>query len=248
MTDYVSIYPSLLHVSDGFQGILLDAFGVFWGGNDIGPILGAKETMQQLVEQGKIVGILSNSSLLVAKEVDKFARHGFIQGIHFHFMITSGEVSRNLALHNILPFHCPNRRFWVFGGGHPRGAPHKDIFHETGYIETPHPEEADFIFIGIPHVKGEDQIDTIPFQKLICELEHKHLPMLCTNPDHFVQEGNPPKIVIRQGSIAALYEAQGGVVHYIGKPYDKVYTYAFEQFQKAGVQEKAEILMCGDMR
>ena len=36
-----------------FKGILLDAYGVFWGGNDIGPFPEAIETMKTLVTQGK---------------------------------------------------------------------------------------------------------------------------------------------------------------------------------------------------
>lgn len=67
----MTIYPDLLSISDKYQGILLDAYGVFWGGNAFGLLPGAKEVMQQLVAKGKIVGILSNSTQLAAKEIDK---------------------------------------------------------------------------------------------------------------------------------------------------------------------------------
>ena len=45
-------------MKEPFKGVLLDAYGVFWGGNDIGVLPGAKEVMEKLVSDGKIVGIL----------------------------------------------------------------------------------------------------------------------------------------------------------------------------------------------
>lgn len=240
------IHSSLASVANDFKGILLDAFGVFWGGNDVGPLPGAKEAMERLIESGKIVGVLMNSSALAEKEIEKFKHHGIMQDRHFHFLISSGEVSRALVTSNNLPFQTPNKRFYVFGAGHPRGAPYKDIFHATEYRETTHLEDADFIFIGIPHLHGEDQTDISIFRKQIEELKGSHLPMMCTNPDRFVKEGSPSKIVVRQGSIALLYEAKGGTVHYIGKPYSDVYTTTFEQFQKHGIVNPKDILMCGD--
>lgn len=78
------IFPGVAQVSSRFTGILLDAYGVFWGGNDVGLLPGSKEIMEKLVSSGKIVGILSNSTQLASKEINKLNLHGLFQGKHFH--------------------------------------------------------------------------------------------------------------------------------------------------------------------
>src|SRR5580704_17412030 len=107
MTATSAIHPGLTPISDQFNGILLDAYGVFWGGNDIGLLPGSKEIMQKLVLKGKIVGILSNSTQLASKEINKLNAHGLVQGTHFHFFTTSGEVARDIFLNEKLPFETP---------------------------------------------------------------------------------------------------------------------------------------------
>ena len=97
-TTIPEILPGMALVSEPFKGILLDAYGVFWGGGECGVLPGAKEIMEKLVSSGKVVGILSNSTQLASKEVNKLRSHDLIQGQHFHFFVTSGEVARNIFL------------------------------------------------------------------------------------------------------------------------------------------------------
>lgn len=240
------IFPGITHISDPFKGILLDAYGVFWGGNNSGVIPGAKEAMEKLVSSGKIVGVLSNSTQLAAKEIDKIQLHGLIQGQHYHFLVTSGEVARHIFLNEKLPFATPRNKFWLFGGIHPRFSSHEKIFQDTLYHETEAIDEADFIYISIPHINGEDQVDPELFREGIGTLIKTHLPMVCANPDKFAHEGKPSRAVVRQGSIAAMYEEMGGQVFYIGKPYVKVYSIAMSYFVTYGCKDPKEVLMVGD--
>lgn len=55
-----NIFPCLESVCEPFEGVLLDAYGVFWGGNAIGLLPGCKETMERLIAKGKIKGIFIN--------------------------------------------------------------------------------------------------------------------------------------------------------------------------------------------
>lgn len=55
--------------------------------------------------------------------------------------------------------------------------------------------------------------------------------MICINPDLFAHEGNPPKPVVRQGSIAAIYEELGGPVFYLGKPSDLIFAEAMKNLR-----------------
>ena len=229
-----------------FKGILLDAYGVYWGGNGVGLLPGSKDAMARLVEQGKIVGILTNITQIANHEIEKLKNNGLLQGVHYHFVITSGEVSRKIFLRDDLPFPTPNKKFFLFGTVHPKFVSHQFLFEGTTFQETMHLHEADFIYISVPHIQGIDQTESYHFNENLKEIIYANLPMLCTNPDHFAQEGNPPKAVVRQGLIANLYEKLGGCVYYIGKPSKGMFQAAMQNFLNFGIVNPAEIVMVGD--
>ncbi len=246
MTATLEISSGITLISNNYKGILLDAYGVFWGGNDVGLLPGSTEIMKKLVASGKIVGILSNSTQLASKEISKFLLRGLIYGEHFHFLITSGEIARDVFLNDKLPFKTPTNKFWLFGGVHPRFSSHEPLFKDSTYLETSDINEADFIYVSIPHIEGEDQVDPEVFRGEIERIAAKNLPMVCPNPDQFAHEGNPPRAVVRQGSIAKIYEEMGGQVFYTGKPHNEAYAMALDQFRKYDVTNPSEILMVGD--
>jgi HAD superfamily hydrolase (TIGR01459 family) len=239
-------YPNLLAIAEPFPGILLDAYGVFWAGNSAGLLPGSKETMEALVNQGKIVGILSNSTQMATKEVDKLLKYGLIERKHFHFLITSGEIAKKVFRQGNLPFPTPRKKYWLLGEVHPKYSSHAPLFQDTPYTQTASLQEADFIYISIPHINGQDQTDPALFEEEIRKLTLSRLPMVCSNPDRFAHEGNPPRTVVRQGSIAALYEKLGGKVHYMGKPSPAAYTTAMECFKNHEISDPSKILMVGD--
>jgi HAD superfamily hydrolase (TIGR01459 family) len=246
MSAALQIFPDISHIANAYSALLLDAYGVFWGGNEVKLLPGAKEMMEKCVSDGKIVGILSNSTQLASKEISKFKLCNINLGEHFHFVITSGEVAKDVFLNRKLPFETPRKRFWLFGGIHPKFSSHESIFHGSIFSETPHIHEADFIYISIPHVEGQDQTDPEMFRSSVEKLLDKKLPMVCPNPDLFAHEGTPPRSVVRQGSIAALYENMGGTVFYIGKPYTHAYSIAMNEFIKRKISAPSQILMVGD--
>lgn len=240
------IYPGITQVAEPFRGVLLDAYGVFWGGNDYGAFPGAKEAMAKLVAEGKIVGVLSNATQRSAKEIQKLHAHGICLGVHYHFYVTSGEVARALFLHDTLPFKTTHNKFFLFGGVHPKYASHVAIFQDSLYEQTSDISEADFLYISVPHIEGVDQEDPEVFRRWIEEVRPYGLPMVCPNPDPFAHEGNPPRQVVRQGSIAQMYEEMGGEVFYIGKPHAKAYEGAMAHFAHYHITDPADILMVGD--
>lgn len=240
------IFPNISSISGPYGAILLDAYGVFWNGNAIGLIPDAKEMMHHLVASGKIVGILSNSTSSSLEEINKLQIHGLIKGEHFHFLITSGETAKSIFQNEELPFRTLKKKFWVYCGDHPKFSSHQKIFQDTLFKETSEIGESDFIYIGTPHINGEDQTNPDLFEDVVAELRKSNLPMVCANPDRFAHEGSPARAVVRPGSIAALYEKVGGEVFYIGKPYYKGYSLAMEQFKEYGVNHPKEVLMVGD--
>lgn len=238
-------HSSLKSIVKDISGVLLDAYGVFWGGNAVGLLPGSKEAMAHLVSSGKIVGILSNSTQPVEKEIAKFRLHDLYEGCHFHFAVTSAEVTTQV-LQKELPFKTSTKKYWLFGSVHPKFSHHYHIFENTEFQEVSDLDQADFIYISIPHVQGEDQIDISFFKQELLKLGRVDIPMLCANPDLFAFEGNPPQIVLRQGSIAKAYEEMGGKVFYTGKPSSIAYQTAMTFFQKYNILNPSDIIMIGD--
>lgn len=240
------IFPGISQIAQNYKGLLLDAYGVFWGGNAIGPLPGAKEAMKQLVSEGKIIGVLSNATQLSEKEIAKIEKSGFNKNEHFHFFVTSGEIVKRILSTESLPFPTPRKTFYLFGEPNPNYSSHEMIFHGTAYTETSDIFEADFIYISIPHIEGKDQTDPSLFLEAVEQLHLRGLPMVCPNPDQFAHEGNPPQAFVRQGSIARMYEALGGKVFYIGKPHLMSFETAMNHFRQYHIVETADILMVGD--
>lgn len=246
METALHVYDHILEVSQRHKAILLDAYGVFWSGNAKGLIPGAKQAMEQLVNDGHIVGILSNSTQLSTKEMNKLEKHGLLKGGHYHFLLTSGDVSKDFFTSDALPFSTPNKKYWLFGGDHPKFASHTAIFASTPFQEAISLDGSDFIYVSIPHINGEDQIDPNIFAKDVKNLVKSKLPMVCSNPDLYAHEGTPPRAVVRQGSIAKLYERLGGDVFYIGKPYPMSFAKGMDFFGEYNILSPHEVLMVGD--
>ncbi len=233
-------------IAEPFAGILLDAYGVFWCGGDTGLLPGSKEAMARLVAKGKIVGVLSNTTQLAKNEIDKLQKHGLIQGQHYHFYITSGEVAKEMFSRDVSLFPTPNKKYYLFGEPHPKYMTHQGIFQETSFQETKELNEADFVYISIPHIGGVDQIDPAAFKTIIEGFKGITVPMVCANSDQFAHEGNPPRQVVRQGSIAKMHEEQGGSVIYIGKPSNMMFAAAMQTFADYGISLPQQLLMVGD--
>ena len=240
------IYRNLYSISQPYSGILLDAYGVFWGGNKKGFLDGAKKAIINHVKQGKVVGILSNTTQLSQNEINKLDEHGLKLGADYHFLLTSGQVAFDLFSKQELPFKTVHKKYFLVGEAHPHFSSHKNLFKNSSFQETKHLQEADFLYISIPHIAGVDQTDISGFEKNLDQLADLNIPAICTNPDLFAHEGLPPKLVVRQGSIAAILEKKGISVFYIGKPAKIMFEKAFQEFMKYGSFNKESIIMVGD--
>lgn len=227
----------VLSIAEPYPGILLDAYGVFWNGNEEGLIPGSKETMEKLISLGKMVGILSNSTQLSESEIRKLEKHGLIKGAHFHFFITSGDVVKRIFTEERLPFKTARKKYYLFG------RPNYPLFQESNYEQTNMLQDADFIYLSVPQ---EDKLSVEVFKEEVSKIRLANLPMVCANPDRFAMEGKPARFVVRQGSIAALYEEMGGDVFYVGKPHAEGFFLAMSYFHQMGIKDPAQILMVGD--
>lgn len=239
ISDFQSLIPS-------FEYFILDAYGVFWGGNARGMLPGTKEAMEKLVALGKKIAILSNTTQAEASEMEKLKKAGVIQGKHYHHLITSGEIAKRNFQEGSLPFAPRGSKYWIYGKPHPNFSSPKALFENSAYSEVSDIALCDFVYISIPHVQGVDQLDPEVFRAELQKLIPYGKIFVCANPDRFAHEGNPPKPVVRQGSIAKLYEEMGGEVFYIGKPDEKVYLEAMKRLLGKDQLKREEVLMVGD--
>lgn len=248
MSQSIPAYPSIEDALQqrSYEALFLDAYGVFWAGNAKGAFPGAEATMARLVASGKIVGIISNSTQLSCKEIEKYAKKGVVQGKHFHFLLTSGDLARELFTSDSLPFPTPQKKYVLFCPTTARYSPPSSLFDSSPFQETSDASQADFIYISVPHIDDMDQVDPNVFRPMVERWVSSHLPMVCANPDHFAHEGTPPRAVVRQGAIAALYEEMGGSVFYVGKPFREVFSKAFDRLNLLAHTEKQSVLMVGD--
>lgn len=234
-----------------YDAFLLDAYGVFWGSSTVKVLPGSADAMKYLVSHGKYVGIVSNSTQLASVEQKKFEQNGLNIGFHFHFIVTSGQVAKEkLSQMDGLPFPTPNHTYWLFGTPHPRFNS-QQIFEGTEYHEVKNLADADFIYIPTPHIDGVDQTNPEVFREQVQAVTNqggKDIPVLSVNPDRFAPEGFPPRLVVRQGSIAQMFKEQQHPVFPLGKPFKPIFETALEQIDRLVGREisREKIVMVGD--
>jgi len=99
-------------------------------------------------------------------------------------------------------------------------------------------ENADFIIVS---ASEGDRYSEQHYADLLRHAALRRLPCLCTNPDKLMLTSSGIKF--GAGRIAEIYEAMGGVVHWIGKPYPQIYEYALHRLPD---RNSERILCIGD--
>jgi len=74
----------------------------------------------------------------------------------------------------------------------------------------------------------------------------RNLPLIAANPDRVVEHGD--QILYCGGALADLYEARGGMIVMVGKPYKPIYAEALRLAEKAAGRpvDRTRILAIGD--
>lgn len=224
---------NILSLKDKFDVFVLDIYGVIWDGK--APIKGMLEAMAALKQAGKTVILLSNSTHRQGKSDEINAKRGFIKGVHYDKIVTSGDLAYDT-------FSEDTRRlkFYQFAKRT------KELFVDSPYIEVKNPEDADFVYAGVPQIFEDgiwkDFLTLEPFEGELKKIYKLGLPLICANPDMKAHEKQYDEAVVRQGSVARYFEELGGDVEYFGKPYPQIFDFALQ-----GIDVPDErILMVGD--
>lgn len=225
--------------------IIVDAYGVFNFGQGISP--NAISTFKQWLEEGKKVFILSNTTALNEGAIKSYAKKGVIKGVHYTDMMTSGQYASEDIQAGNLPVNGKN--YYVFGTANFKSTnPVPAIFEGSEYKVVANIADADFIYCGIPQLKKEngevyDTTEAEDFRAMVKKLVETGLPMVCANPDKTANEGG--RFVVRQGTIAEMYEQFGGKVILYGKPDRRIFDSLINRY---GLQaaNRQDMLMIGD--
>ena len=228
--------------------IIVDAYGVFNFGKGVSPAV--INTMKQLVDEGKQVYILSNTTAVNSSTIKKYEEKGVVKGVHYTDIFTSGQFASEEIQAGNLP--VAGKRYYVYGiANHKNSDKVPAIFANSGYELTDYLDEADFIYCGIPQLKNnsgefvdckDDSYLVRFFAETVKSLVASEKPLVCVNPDKIANEGG--RFVIRQGTIAEFYELYNGQVIYYGKPDPRIFETLISRYCPDISKDK--ILMVGD--
>ena len=211
---------SLLEIAGGFDGIVLDQYGVLHDGTEAYP--GAVAALEALRGAGHRLAVLSNSGKRAAVNAARIARMGF-DPAHFEVVMTSGEALRE----DLARGAVPHRRLWPVEGAPGDAAAFADGL-DAALVDGPEEAEA-VLLMGLPPGADADALGA----------RMAGLPVICSNPDRASPragggtEASP-------GALAHAHAAAGGAVRWYGKPHRPV----FDAVARAMGTER--LLMVGD--
>lgn len=229
---------------NSFKVIIVDAYGVFNFGPGISiPVI---ETFKKWIEEGKEVYILSNTTSTNEGTIRSYEKKGVIKGEHYTNLLTSGQFAYEDIQAGNLPLS--GTKFYVLGTANFKSQdPVPAIFANSSYKVVANVEDADFIYCGIPQISDfegcpYDSTNVDDFIPAVETLVKTGLPLVCANPDMTANEKG--RFVIRQGTIAKLWEERHGKVVMYGKPDPRIFDALIDRF--CPNTPKDEILMIGD--
>jgi HAD superfamily hydrolase (TIGR01459 family) len=227
----IPILDHLSQVADGYDGFIVDLWGVIHDGAKAYP--GAATSLSALSELGKRVALLSNSPRRAQSLVEMMRAMGIERRL-YHAVMSSGEAVHAELLTGRDPWFAKlGRRCYHVG-------PPRDLhlFDGLDLDRVGDLDRAEFLLNTGP----DDVADTLAdYQPLLDRALSRGLPMICANPDLVViHQGQP---MLCAGSLALYYEEQGGEVRYRGKPDPAIYDICFTLLD---IADKSRILAIGD--
>ncbi|HRC27486.1 MAG TPA: TIGR01459 family HAD-type hydrolase, partial [Alphaproteobacteria bacterium] len=196
---------------------------------------GVAACLSALRAQGKRIIFLSNSPNRAHSVARKLAGLGV--GAHMYDgIVTGGEVTHRLLREAADPqIRMFAKRFYDIDrtglSGLLDGLPDRIRVEDLG--------QADALLATVVNSPVEEPLDG--YDDILTAARARDLPLLCANPDRIVMVGT--SLYYCPGAVADRYEALGGHVVRIGKPYPHVYDYALDLL---GRPDPARVLAAGD--
>jgi HAD superfamily hydrolase (TIGR01459 family) len=194
----------LSEIASDYDGMLIDQFGVLHDGAKLYP--GALDVLAKLHEKKIPIAVMTNSGKRTVANVARLTRMGIPREFYVD-AVSSGEVA-----YQRLKSSKSRRAFIIGKDGDDYGFDHFQI--------VSYPQQADVILI-----LGSNAPAT-SLDEYARMLNGLTVPAICCNPDKLMI--TPAGLEPAPGAIAALYEAQGGKVEWIGKPHRAIYDHALK--------------------
>ena len=212
------IIKGLREVYQKYDAFFIDLWGVMHNGIELHSK--SIEVLTNLYKLKKRFVLMSNAPR-PSKNVEKFLLNLNMDKVFTKNIFTSGEAALRSLRQNIY-----GKNFYHLGPERDR-----DLF--AGFEKNKKKiEDADFILCTGFLDNHEDSLD---FYKNLLR-KHLKLKMICTNPDLVVHRGLKKEYCA--GTLASIFEEQGGKVIYFGKPYPEIYKFC--------IKKNERVLVIGD--
>ncbi|ACT57320.1 TIGR01459 family HAD-type hydrolase [Candidatus Liberibacter asiaticus] len=218
---------SLRTILPYYDVILCDVWGVLHNGQKFLP--GTIPALKEARENGLKVILFTNSPRPSASVISQIQSLGSSSQF-WDDIITSGDLTHHLLVeesHNIF-FIGPQRDYALL---------------EKLNIKIVNEQHAETILCTGLYDDEKDK--TEDYRMLLERFAHRHIPLICANPDIVANRGN--KIIPCAGALALIYQQLNGIVKMIGKPHLPIYEMAFKKISSlCNSFNKKRILAIGD--
>lgn len=219
-------------LSDSYSAFVLDQYGVLHNGVKV--FDGVVECLSELKNRRKTVILLSNSSKRAEDNRTRLAQLGITPDLYDHVVTSSEMVWQGLHAQTGL-FKGLGKKCYLIS----RGDDHS-VLDGLDIELAATPQEADFVLLTGCDAPTKTLEDYDPLLKAAAQ---KRLKMICSNPEmRGLVNGTP---VMGTGQLARRYQDFGGVVTYIGKPYEPIFTQCLDYLRKKDIFP-GQAVMIGD--
>lgn len=263
----IKIYNSILDIKENFDAFIFDIQGVLWSGHNF--YEGVQDTLKKLIENEKIVFVLSNSARFCKDLSSAYLKLNFLKETHYNEFITCGDFTKEILLKKELQFKNNKnpKNCYIFGE-------ETSLFDGTDFNVVKDIKKADFVYISNIALSDDYYNNTsndnkkyfvkllakpnglwritnikpiIPYLETIIKT---NLPILINNPDFVAMNnivGSDKKVAtLTPGSVGKYLKEKGLEVIEFGKPYKEIFEYAILKIQEYRNIDKSRICMIGD--
>lgn len=216
-------------IANGYDAILSDVWGVVHNGIVAHPT--AVEALVNFRRQGGRVVLITNAPRPSPPIVEMLDELGVVREA-YDDIVSSGDATRAVL--------ADYRGKSVHYVGPPE---ENDGLFEGLDITLSGPETASAIVVT--DLDTDDDTPDMYNDRITLWLK-RNLPLIAANPDRIVEHGD--RLIYCGGALADLYEARGGMIVMVGKPYRPIYTEALRLADKAAGKtlDRSRILAIGD--
>ena len=194
----------LSSIVDQFDLFFIDIWGVVHNGIKLYP--DAINVLERLHDKNKDYVLLTNAPRPNSTVINFLKKMGLAK-LHCEKVYTSGEAALRFL-------NEKSKQSKFFHIGPPRDF---DLFFSFKENKVKNINDSEFLLCtGL----FDEYIEDLNYYKNLLK-NKKELEMICTNPDLIVDRGNKREYCA--GTIAKIFEEEGGKVKYFGKPYPLVY-------------------------